>query len=92
MRTEAILDVHMPTSYVGVPSAELAKIIQDAFTKEGSEYTSVHVHTSDGPLIFKKNEGVQIDSDYVSRKADDASFYRNHNHDRKAARSAQRSW
>lgn len=92
MRAEAILIVDMPTSYVGVPAEKLATIIQEAFTKEGSTYEAVHVHTSDGPLIFRKEEAAHVDSALVSRKAGDASFYRKQDRERGSTESLRRSW
>jgi hypothetical protein len=92
MRIDTILVVQVPTSYIGLPAEKLATIIQDAFTQIGSNYTAVHVHTSDGPLIFRKEEATHVDRELVSRKANDANFYRMQDRARMLARSVRLAW
>jgi regulator of protease activity HflC (stomatin/prohibitin superfamily) len=88
MRVESIMVVHLPGSLVSaaVTIEALTNIIREGFERTDPQYEAIHVHTTDGPLIFRRNEATTITKDQVSAKISSAVFYRTRDQAQKLGR------
>ncbi len=75
---ETILTIHVQSSFgvLSVRTDSLVAILQETFAKTDPVYMAVHVHTTDGHIVFRRREGAVITRDHVQRRVSEMITYR----------------